>query len=263
MALLNPFTLKKYAALLIPPMLAVTAFYIGVSQFGLLVGIGLYIVAMIVGLLVGSALLTNPFTQMLEGKGILAINIDSTGILRPFILSVLPPYIKGKLLNKKVDDIFNRSTIAHLAAPIKNKSIAQRTEGGGIKIELDEPQFNEARFQLFHYPVVLYNQQIQSIITKDFLSGMEKDTFAEHGVLYLNRKMEELTSVVRDFGRHVVETLKPKQSLFKNKWVIVIIIIFAVILLVIFLPSIIQFVTGVGGNIGQAGEKLTGTVIPK
>ena len=64
---------------------------------------------------------------------------------------------------------------------------------------------------------------------------MEKDTFAEHGVLYLNRKMEELTSVVRDFGRHVVETLKPKQSLFKNKWVIVIIIIFAVILLIIFL----------------------------
>lgn len=111
----------------------------------------------------------------------------------------------------------------------------------GLKIELDELEMNKARFALFHYPVLIYNEQLGTVVTKDFLSEQEKISFAEHGVLYLNRKMEELTSVVRDFGRYVVELTKPQGgSIFTKWWVWVIVIILVALLVIMFAPSVMK-----------------------
>jgi len=266
--MINPFIIKKYAALMVCAMVTTICYSIGTMFYGLLAGIGTMFIGLILSVILGNLLLKTPFSLMLEGKGLLVINLDSTGILRPFIVKVLSPYITGKLGNKNINDVFDRGTVMQMAAPIQNGTAAPITEGvkaGGIKIEIDEQAYNKGRFALFHYPVLLYNEQINSVITKDFISEIEKDTFAEHGVLYLNRKMEELTSITRDFARHVVESLKPKENFFANKWVWLIIFIFIIIIVVMFAPSIIESIGVTGGGVGSAldGFKGQGAIIPK
>lgn len=255
--MLNPFVMRKWAALLIPPMLATILFVIGDMYYGMMGGIGFFLIALLLGLLLGTMFLRNPFTAMLEGKGILCINIDSTGILNPFIVRVSPPYIKGRLHGKDVLDVFDRETVHHLAAPVQNSMKGIPADDGGIRITLDNKTYNAARFAMFHYPVILYNEQIGSVITKDWLSNKEKDVFAEHTVLFLNRKMEELTSVVRDFGRYVVELLKPKSALGGSWWIWLLIGGFLLVLAVMFGPQILAALKGAGGAAAPAVKTAT------
>ena len=69
--------------------------------------------------------------------------------------------------------------------------------------------------------------------------------------------MEELTSVVRDFGRHIVELTKPQDSfLARNKWVIIIAGVLIGGLALMFAPAILEQIKagfgGVGGSITKA-----------
>lgn len=252
--MLNMFKVKRIVALTVPPVLTVLMFYLALITWGLLWSLAFMLTGVVISLIIGTLLLKNPFTAMVEGKGILALNIDSTGVIRPFIVGVKAPYIRGKIGGKKIEDAFNRDTVTHIARPQKANKLLEETEKGGIKIEITNEEYNKGRFALFHYPVILYNEQIGTIITKDFLSEKEKETFAEHGVLYLNRKVQELTSVVRDFGRHVVETLRPKDSLLTNKWVWIVIAILVIILIVMFAPAILDVMSNLGNNaIGAVG----------
>lgn len=262
--MLNPFVLRKYMAILIISVIGSSLFTVGLLYYGILGGVIFFGVGLVCSLIVGNIILSHPFTKMLEGKGILVINIDSTGILQPFIVGVKAPYMVGKLRGKWIKDVFDRSAVSHLAVPHQNSKTA-KLHSGGITIELDEREFNEARFGMFHYPVILYNEQIGSVITKDFLSEMEKDTFAEHGVLYLNRKMEELTSVVRDFGRHIVDTLKPAGNILQNKWTWVVLAIMIIIFAVLFgkpiMNAVSNFSTGAGGAFSSAAGSAGGGAI--
>lgn len=260
--MLNPFKLKKYIAILLVGMITTVLFAVGTLYYGTFGGVGFFFIGMVLAVVAANVLLANPFTKMLEGKGILVLNVDSTGVIQPFIVGVAPPYIQGKLGRKVVKDVFDRSTVSHLAVPHMNSRTAQLImEGenkGGVSITLDGDTYNKGRFALFHYPVIIYNEQIGTVVTKDFLANLEKDTFAEHTVLYLNRKMEELTSVVRDFGRHIVDTLKPAGNLLQSKWVWVIIAVFVIIMLALFGKPILNAIQGFSGGAGAAISSAAG-----
>ncbi len=265
--MLNLFTVRKYAAILLSGFISVILFIIGDMYYGFLYALGFLAIALVLSVLLGNVLLKNPFTSMLEGKGILAFNFDSTGIIKPFIVALQPPFIKGKLGGNTVIDVFDRATVWNLTPPVENDTPAKFTEDKKIKIELSEKEYNKARFGLFHYPVIIYNEQIKSLLTKDFFSDSEKDAFAEHGVLYLNRKLEELTSVVRDFGRYVVELTKPKSSFFQSKWAIWLVIAVFAIILAMFAPYIWNAIKGGLGStasaIGQAGGTAGAAISPR
>lgn len=280
MGLLNPFVIKKWIALLVPGIMGVMTYAIVNTMFGPLYAIGGYLLVLIVSLLIGSALLSNPFTNMLEGQGILALNIDSTGIITPFLINVNSPYMVGKLQGHQIADIFDREAVMQLAHPrskggffsffgrgdkITKDATGQpdrEAEDRGVHIYLTEAKYNQARFMMFNWPVIIYNNQVKSVLTKDFLSEFEKDTFAEHSILYLNRKLEELSSITRDFARYVVETLKPKGSFLGGSWwVWVLIGIVAIILIALFGPKILEAIKGPGGNaIAGAGNTIAGGI---
>lgn len=262
--MINVFTVRRYAALLVSPLASVILFYIALVYYGTLIGVLFMLVGLLLGTILGNLLLRNPFSQMLEGKGILAINLDSTGVLRPFIVGVRPPYIEGKYNKQPVQDVFNRETVFNLAAPIKNKKKAELKAKGGITIDLDETDYNKGRFGFFHYPVILWNDQLKTIITKDFFSETEKSSFAEHGVLYLNRKMQELTSAVRDFGRYVVELTKPAEKWWQKKWVIWVVIIILIIMILLFAPAIITTISKTSGPLMESiGGATSQAITPK
>lgn len=245
--MVNILLIKKWAALTLTPLFVVIGYMVGDIFYGFWAALGIMLGMLVFSALIANLMLKNPFSDMIEGKGIMVIDMNSTGVLRPFIVQVTPPYVKGRMGKEEVADIFDREAVFNLAAPKKTKSSAVYSEDGGLTISLDEETYNRGRFALFHYPCLVYNSAIKSIVTKDFLSKKEKDAFAEHGVLYLNKKVEELTSYVRDFGRGIVELIKPKQSIWANKWVIIIIIIFVLLLAAAFVPVIIKTIQGQGG----------------
>lgn len=251
--MMNAFVMKKFSVLILSPLISTMCFFVGLQFYGLVYSFAFLGGGLLISVVIGILLLQNPFSMLVEGKGILVIDLTSTGIMQPFIVAVNNPYIQGKFRGKGVSDIFDREAVYNLATPIKNSTKAD-LKNGGVEIKLDEKKYNEARFALFHYPCLVWNSQIGSILTKDFLADQEKAAFAEHSILYLNRKIEELSGYIRDFGRHVVETLKPRENFLQSKWTWIIIVVVLVLLFILFLPSIIEIV---GGGAAQTKQALT------
>lgn len=244
MSFLNEFVLKRMVATLMCSFVPGIAMLVGIQMRGIWVGIAAFFVATMIITFLAKYILKNPFTEMLEGNGILAFNIDSPGIIKPFLLRIPQPYVKGKLGNEEVNDMYDRDAVFQLASAAKDCGTATKKDGK-ILFELDDAEFNRSRFGMYQYPVMIYNSQIKSLITKDFLSNIEKNSFAEHGVLFLNRKIEDLTSVLRDFARHIVELQRPKEGFFtRYPWLIWVVIIGVAIIAILFAKPVYQQVVG-------------------
>lgn len=255
--MINFYIVKKWSGFLIAGLLPTLCFFIILQSMGFLWSIVGMLVGAVAGVFVGMKLIQTPFTDMLEGKGILAIDVTSTGIMNPTIVGVNNGYLMGK----GIKDVFDRNAVLQMNVPkiVKNKKGKPSTENvtvddktGKLTITLDQDEYNNARFALMQYPVILYNSQLGTTITKDFLSQEEKTAFAEHQVLFLNRKMEELTSSLRDFGRYIVEQLKPKKSIFTNWIMWVILSIVAFVLIILFAPALLDTLSGTFGAAGDA-----------
>jgi hypothetical protein len=87
---------------------------------------------------------------------------------------------------------------------------------------------------------LIWNDQTKSLLTKDFFSEKEKNAFAEHGVLYLNKQVEHLNSALLNFGRYIVESIRPKGNIWENKWVIIIIVIALIVVVIMAAPFVMQ-----------------------
>lgn len=260
--MINPFKIKKFAAFILAAFLPAITFYIGVVYYSFMIALIMLLFTSGLVLFLGSILISNPFRSMLEGKGLLVFNIDSTGVIRPFNVYLNQPYVKGKLGKDEVNDVYDRAAVASLAEPGK-KGGTGSWKDGKLNIELDENEFNKNRFGMYQYPVLIYNSQVKSLLTKDFLSDQEKSSFAEHGVLYLNRKMEELTSIIRDFGRYVVELTKPKDNIFQKAWFWIVIVVVIAIIIALFAKPLISTISGTASNAGTAIQGASGAVIPR
>lgn len=265
--MINIFILKKYAAFVLAGAISTVLFSVGLMYYGLIIGVVFYLVGLGLSILLGNALLRNPFSLLLEGKGVLILDLNSTGIIRPYIASIKQPYIKANIDGQEITDTFNRETVQNLIAPRKPSevgeewSIQEDTETGTINITLTDKGFNKARMGFLHYPTLIYNSALGSLLTKDMLADMEKTSFAEHHVIYLNRRMEDLTRAVRDFGRHFVELFKPAFDIFKSGWTWIIIVIFGIILLLLFGQPILQSMGILGGSSSNAIQSVADSVI--
>ena len=263
--MLNMFVVRKWAGFLLCGLFTTIFFFVGTTQFGLLWGVVFMVVGLFIFSLLGFLFIKNPFSSMLEGSGLLALDINSTGVIQPFIVNLKNPDIIGRLKNKNIRDVFDRNSVGTMKAPLNNKNCVIESlsidDKGVLKFSIDADNYNKSRFVMLQYPCLLFNSHLNSFVTKDFLSDMEKSTFAEHTVLYLNRNMQELTSLIRDFGRYVVDSLNQKSSLFKNKWVWIIIIVFIVILLIMFAPKIMNVVMGSGSTAVEAVQGAGGTIV--
>ena len=264
--MVNMYLIKKYGAFFMIGFLSVLGFIIGEMYFSFMWGMAGFGIGTLLGVLVASAMLYNPFTAMLEGQGILMLDVNSTGIIRPFIMAVHSPFIHGKVDGALHEDVFDREMVFNFAVPQK-AGMVQQGEGKDGQIRtaliLDEAEYNKGRFGFLHYPCILFNSQLNTVITKDWFSDMEKTGYAEHQVLYLNKKVEQLTDAMLNFGRYIVDQLKPKGSILGNWLIWVLLIGVIVILIIMFAPSIMQAVGGAGFNLGTAASNAQSAITPK
>jgi len=244
--------------------------------------LGLFI-GIIVSILLGILLMRNEFTPLLRGKGILTIDMNSTGILRPFVVNVYPPFIKAKLNNGIVSDVFDRKAVYNFVVPHntkqKKESIASKIfnwvtkkqpdlkdgsgafldkETGDLYMKLNSEDYQKSRFGYRQYPCLIWNSQVNSFLTKDFLSTQEKEAFAEHAILNQNKLLEELNRMVFHFCRTSIDLLNPNKGMLMKNIFWIILIIGILVIGIFFVPKIIEmFSGGVGGVVSNAGQAVT------
>jgi hypothetical protein len=247
----NLYIVRKWTALTIPALLTGMAVAVCLIFYNFWISVIALLIFTLIFAFASNLLIKNPFTQMLEGAGILTIDLTSTGIINMFISTINKPYIENN--KQKMHDIFDRETVHNLSVPIKAGKMTQNDDGS-LTLDITKEDYNKARFGLLQYPCLIWNGQTKSLLTKDFLSEQEKISFSEHSIIYQNQKLHELTGVVRDFGRYVVELTKPNQktNILQNKWFWIILIGALLILGILFAPSILATAKGTYATAAQS-----------
>jgi len=270
--MVNLFKVKKLVSLFILGFLPTFAFFMFMFfGFGIIYSIIVWVLFVIIGMLIFSALTRHPLMQLIQGEGMLALTLDSTGVIEPFIIKANPPFIKGRIGRKEVSSLFDRPTVFYMKNP-KDARIDFKEEDENFKTyNLKVPKGKESQitYAFQQYPTFIYNKNLGALMTKDSLAKMETEGIIKHLVLYLKVKTEELTSIMRDFARYVIEMTKPKTSMFagKSRIIIILVIIAVVIILIaLFAPSIINIIgpalsTGQSA-MGSAVENIQGTIKP-
>lgn len=246
--MINPFVIKKWASMLLMAFVPTLSYILTQIYFGFSVATAVFLFMTVCFMVIANKMLANPFRQLVEGKGLLVFNMDSSGIIRPFIANLQQPYIKGNLFGKKISDIFNRKAVFNLTTPGQAEYKID-TKKKIIELSIGEEEFNTSRFGMYHYPVLIYNNQIKSLVTKDFLSNRELEVFSDHGVLYLKNKIDELSGHMRDFGRYIVESLKPGSGAFMQWLPYIILGVAILIIFMLFGPQIMASIQGAGAPI--------------
>lgn len=237
--MVNPFKVKKFGAFLLAGFLPTIMFFLALTMYGLLYAYAFFIAGVVLATVVGVKLLSHPLIGVLEGSGLLVLSIDSTGLIKSYLAGVKPPYIGMRTPTKNFSSVFDRNTVSYLVNP----EPMQVEKDGSEDIILKLPKTNYAK-SAFSFggtiPVLIYNSVLEEFYTKEMLASLETDTFVQHLVLHLNRKVDELTNSIRDFTRYIVEQTKPKASIFESKifWIVLVIVI--IIIFMISAPQIMQ-----------------------
>lgn len=253
--MLNVFKIKKFAGLLTVGMLPTIAYAVGIIFYNFWIAIACFLSFLLVSVPLGALMIRNPFSRMLEGDGLLVETVDSTGIRTYFMMQFEKPYVKGKLGKNWIKGFWDREITHNLTQPVIAETKVVKLEDGSLQISLTKKDFNNARQGLFHWPLLTFNPMLGTFITKEMFSNLEKDSFIENLLIFLNRKTEDLTTSVRDFGRYYVELQKPKGEggLGIKGWGIIIIGILLVVLGIIFAPKIMAALQGSGATSAASG----------
>jgi len=232
------FFINSISSIIVFSLILLLTYDLAISLAGsLMIGIALSFIF--------SKLLSHPFLQMLEGKGILALTIDSSGVVKPFICRVNPPKVWFKLDGKELDDVWDRNLVFYLDQPQEGRyAIAKGSNGKEYEVLVLGEKGSDKSDKLYNfsgYPLFIYNKQLESFLTKDSLMKFESQTLAKHNIIRLNAKVDELVSNIRDFARYVVEQTKPKKSLLSSSNIIIIMLIIAIITIfvVLLLPNFV------------------------
>lgn len=250
---LNMFKIKKWSALFLVGFLPTLIFFMFILfGYGLIFAIIAWIISVILSIILFNFIVKHPILQLLEGEGLLVLTLDSTGVIKPFIAKVIEPFLS---INENKTTIFDRDMIFYMKKP--TKATLSKLSEEDAKNELKDA-FNEnydyyilkykkedatkITFGFEHFPVLIYNKNLDIFLTKDALANLETEGVIKHLVLYLKKKVEELTSIMRDFARHVIEMTKPKKpyEFLHSWWFWIIILIIFIILAVMFIPSILE-----------------------
>lgn len=260
---ININSVKKYGGLIIASILPIVIYNLFiVSGWGLIWAVIGAIFSMILGVMLFNVIYRHPLIDLIEGKGILILTLDSTGIIHPYIAQVEPPMIKAKGKGGMIHGIFDRKGLAYLKVPTKAKlNIDENNNDKILTLKLPKNSEHKYTFGFGSFPVFLYNRNLQEFISKDSLANLEMDASIRSMVFYLKKKTEELTSVMRDFARYVIEMSKPRPAFafMKSIWFWVMILVVLGLLAYLFLP---QLLNGASMPIANTIPKPSNVVTP-
>lgn len=231
----------------------------------IVIAIAAAMLAVVVIIIIGNKQLRHAFTDMLEGKGLIAFILDSTGLLATFNVKVNAPKMTGIFKNKNIppiEDIYDIDMMQRLVVPKDagmTKAYTFTKDETGIKLGepvdvLILPKGDDKYEKLFAFenrPVFIFNKVLNKFMSRDALAKYEKDIEIKHNALNILKKVQETDVNFRNFGRYLGDQLKPgKTGFFSSslmKYVVIAAIVGMVIFMVVlFLPGILSATSNLG-----------------
>jgi len=233
-------------------------FFFLLGGFGIVYPLAAWMLSIFFCFVIFTLLTRHPLMSMIKGQGLLGMTFDSTGVIEPFLIKVMPPFIKGRINSMKKDatSLFDREAVFYMKPPkqaelVYTGDFLEKDDKGREEnfthYDLRVPKGKETdiTFAFQQYMTFIYNKNMGAFLTKSALSKIETEGVIKHLVLYLKVKTEELTLIMRDFARYVIEMTKPKTSFLAGKGGMLIWIIFGIgilVLVLMFAPAIMNIV---------------------
>lgn len=259
--MVNLFKAKKWAVLTLPGMISV--FILVLLLFlntDAITAIGISFFALLIFAFIGTILLAHPLISYLEGNGYNVWDLNSTGVIRNFVVAPKLPMIQGRHNGENIERIFDRETIWYLGNP---ETALSKKVPEGLLLFLPNSMMPSANFMANGHPTLIWNSNMNSFMTKELLSSFETNSFIRHIVLDLLKKQEDIRFNLRDFVRYVVNSLRPKIGFLEsNPWIIWVVVVALIALLGYFMwPSLS---TLFGGAVSNAGNVIpSNPITPK
>jgi hypothetical protein len=232
---MNGFKMKKYMSFFVSGMMSLgftlTAFVmVNDLIVATLAGFG----GLVFGVLLGDAILRHPLLQVLEGEGNLIFDLSSPGVIQLYCAKVTLPWIsvttKAGLTLRRIFDRNISFSLRDNVIPVEGKDI-----NGDTWIKIPGEEKVKMNFSLEGRPAFIMNSKLQTFVTKEFLGTLETKIMVEHLVLNLLKTIEELNQNIKDFGRYVMEQIRPQRGIDLNSpWIKVIGFIIVGIIIVYF-----------------------------
>ena len=245
MGIINEFYLKRVIGFMIAGSVPLLTYMLLLNSGNIAIFAGL--ASILVCVFIGLTISKNVFTDMVEGKGILTLDLTSKGVARFFLVKLKGKQVKGKLDGIDIRGFFNRKMLTLIKAP--EKVSGEVTEEGNLTITIPEEKAKEARFVQGDYGMFFYNSILDEFITKEMLFEKEEHVFTDHTILETKKAFLLAEQHLQPFTRMFMEQFNPKKfDFFKSPIAIFLIVIIFLIAAAVAFPMIQNLWVGISGS---------------
>jgi hypothetical protein len=255
--MVNLRKVKSYGSYFIAsliPLFTLTATLI--TTYDLLVAIIISVIFLFPTIIIARKLSDTPLRKIDEGEGLMIIDLNSRGVIKTYTAIVKPPFLNIKTNDKEISTLYDRNASFSFELPENIKQVQYIEKGDKKYLVMELPEKKHYfQFENF-YPAFLIDTNTGFIFDKERIGKLEEKYMTKTDLNYLKVKVDELSAILRDFARYVVEQLKPKPALFGNWvfWLVLMLIIGLVLVMAMnYLPSLVakpvQTATQTGGGV--------------
>jgi len=186
----------------------------------------------------GGKFITSPWREMLEGDGVIVMDITSSGIIKPFIARPNMPYVDVQVHGNFFRSIYNRSIGMYLKEP---EPARMNDTGETIKFELPKDNYSKSYFALADKPILFWNSKLNTFLTKEVLAEKENSLMIENTALQTLDQVRNMRKDLHELTRTVVDQFKPNAfgELLRNPWFVMIIVVTTMFLLFMFVAPML------------------------
>lgn len=226
------FVWKKWIILVLLSVLPLSSVWI-MSIFGIpflfaLVGSYFFAIIMIV---LAWFFLRHPLLAWIEGTGLLAADINSTGIISWYKVTVAQSRMTIGY-GKGIKSFFNRKLFAPFAVFPQELEATEQIDKDGdgeIVFRIKKQDYPKAIFGTTPTRNILFfNGKTKNVITKDFLAEGEDKLLADHMLYDLKESIDVLGEQMGPFAKYIVDLMAKALGGFKmpSYWIIIAILVF-------------------------------------
>ncbi len=203
-------------------------------------------------------LLKNQWTKIAENQGIPVLTFGSGGVINQYIAKPKnPEELTFTLHGKKITIPISRQAAFYLRPP---QDANYTTTQDKIIIEIPKKDAEKNIFTIFGKTGFVFNEQMGTIITKDFVTDREKDLYLEHNALYITRKIEEISKNIKENADYAIALLGRKK-LDLPDWAKLILVGLGLAVIIYFAwPIITSAISGASSGAAKVAETTTSAI---
>ena len=223
----------------------------------------------------------SPWIRAIQGKGILIMDINSTGVGKIYNAVVRNNITGGVDLEVdfgggQVEKMAYERSITHrIQAPIKGiitfiqgKKTVDNSQEPKVVIELTSDKYQQSIWKIDYLTMAFYDSVAGVLLTKPVLSDTEKQLMIECISLNEWRELKSLNIQMRNFTRNTFDMIANKfGGLLSNPMFMIIIVIIIITVIagaaIMFVPGLSQQLLGGGQAAVASTTKAITPIVPK